>query len=247
MASLRDELLPTATHFVFPDLPQVYSPQDRKNYLISTAPKRQIQTVALSRHKSWKSLVANPIVQAASPDSKLLLVGGNDKGPETLSTIQAAKILRNELDAELWGVANPNDLGSVESIHAKREAGIQGFLTQPLLCSTALETLQAYPSKDTTLVVGMAMPQTAKALQFWSQLVVVGETEQAAMAQDPLFQSHLAFFSQPYFTSIAWIGRELQHLATHTEPNHIHGIHFMPLKNTDDLRTIFKSLAKARS
>jgi hypothetical protein len=47
----------------------------------------------------------------------------------------------------------------------------------------------------------------------------------------------MAYFQSPYFTSMAWIQREIQILEAHAT---IDGIHFMPMKNTKDLLDLLK-------
>ncbi|KAL3898050.1 MAG: hypothetical protein SGARI_006772 [Bacillariaceae sp.] len=214
-----------------------------------------------------------------------------------MSVVEAARIIRENENAQsssscddgrkkiaLWGVANPNDERSVERVYDKLEAGlIQGIITQPLLSSTAHETLRSYKTlaprnnnnKDVTILAGLAFPRTARSLQFWAKnLLLDDQDNHNVLRNDPLFQSHLAFFSQPYYTPISWIGREFQELlmmtslsfgmeeedddegaksasssssssTTTTTPSPappIDGIHCMPLKNTEDLCTIFQSL-----
>jgi len=248
-----------ATHWVFPDLPQLYTHENRLAYWNSTVPQQRIQTVAACHHQDWQSLVATAkerlrgITDQGDDKNnndnhhhhggKLLLVGGNNKTAQTMSTVQAAAILQSELGdssaAELWAVADPNDPDSVAKVQCKVEAGIVGFLTQPLLTSTAWDTLQSYRKahEDISIVVGMALPRSAASLQFWRQLLHRPEL----LEHDPLFQSHLAYFSQPYTTSLAWIGRELQQCITSAPM--IDGVHFMPLHNTQDMITLLQTLA----
>ena len=237
VAEIQSQL--NATHFVLPDLPNVYTPQDRSDYFSQVPPSQRILTVATSRYTS------KTLIDSTFQADTLLLVGGNEKTSSTLSTVEAAEILSNDQHSSntiLWATTNPNDPHSIERVQQKIDAGITGFLTQPLLSSHALEVLEAYPRRrpseeeDSRIsyVAGLAMPQTAKSLQFWCKLL-----EQPQLEKDPLFQAHLAFFSQPYFTSMAWIGRELEHLKTHAT---IDGIHFMPLGNTQDLLTVFRNI-----
>jgi hypothetical protein len=248
-------------YFVFPDLPEVHTADDREMYERSTLPEKRLQTVAACRFDNAKSLVGHVVglLSSRSTDNisckrNILLVGGNEnKGANnknTLSTIEAANILRSETTGDdaitLWGVANPNDPQSVEYTHRKVEAGISGFLTQPLLASHALETLIEYPSSssggdatnndDIVILAGMAFPRTAQNLQFWAKLI-----DYPPLQDDPLFQSHVAFFSQPYVTPLAWIGRELHDLTTRAS-DRIDGVHLMPLHNTEDLLAVVRSL-----
>eukprot|EP00536_Pseudo-nitzschia_multiseries_P016401 jgi/Psemu1/221196/e_gw1.1102.38.1 len=228
VAAVRSELRPVAAHFVLPDLPDIISDRDRADFSAATDPGHRIHTVAA--------------VEGVDPESKLLLVGGNRRGPTTMSSLDAARILRNEKENVLWGVTNPNDPNSPETLERKVESGMSGFLTQPLLSSGATDTMQSYrectDAGDTTLLAGLAFPRTVRGLRFWAKLL----GQEAELEKDPLFQSHLAYFSQPYVTPIAWVGRELQDLLVNPS---IDGVHFMPLTNTDDLCTLFKSLNNA--
>lgn len=233
-----------ATQWVFPDLPQVYTKEHRLAYWKSIMPDQRIQTLAACQHTTWQSLLRTAKERLEWTDTeggkgKLLLVGGNDKTPTSITSVQAAAILRSELgdSAELWAVADPNDPESVHKFQSKVDAGITGFLTQPILTSTAWDTLQSYHSRDVSVVAGMALPRSAKNLQFWRQLL----DRPDVLEQDPLFQSHLAYFSQPYTTPLVWIGRELQQFTNMNMG--IDGVHFMPLQNTGDLTTLLRSLS----
>jgi hypothetical protein len=258
---IQSQLQPAASHFVLPDLPSIYTEQDRDDFCASTLPQQRIHTIATCRHRDHRSLLkafqSSSSAAAIHESSKILLVGGNDKSLSSLSTTETAKILRDYVANELWGVANPNDPNSVENVQAKTQAGIQGIITQPLLSSTAKETLYAYRELENgntgvSILAGLAFPTTAKSLQFWARLL----EQQDELQRDPLFQSHLAFFSQPYNTPLSWIGRECQELLSYLQPEQeveneqksrnkrkrrIDGIHCMPLHNIDDLVTIFQS------
>ena len=246
------QLQPAACRFVLPDLPEVYNEDDLVQFRQHTAPNQRIHTLAACRHENHQSLL--DAVEKVDETSTILLVGGNDKSSSsTMSTMEATKILQNEMPNAVWGVANPNDADSLDGVYRKAKAGISGIITQPLLASTAHEMLQRYKTevdKDLTVLAGMAFPTTARSLQFWARLL----EQEEFLQKDPLFQSHLAFFSQPYYQPIAWTGREFQELlmmtsmrsldgstTTTTTPT-IDGIHCMPLKNTEDLCTIFQSL-----
>jgi hypothetical protein len=244
------DLRPSASHFLLPDLPAVFSEQDCDDFQrYITNPRHRIHTIATCRHDNYKSLLKT--AKNVQQESKILLVRGNGKSKHTMTTVQAVNILQNEIDNELWGVANPNDADSIRSVHSKVEAGIKGIITQPLLASNSHATLRSYKNEmnaDLTVLAGMAFPNRARSLQFWATLL----EQEECLKNDPLFQSHLAFFSQPYYQSIAWIGREFHELLmmttmaddagiVDTSPT-IDGIHCMPLKNTEDLITIFSSL-----
>jgi 5,10-methylenetetrahydrofolate reductase len=260
IANIQSQLQPAASHFVLPDLPRVISDQDRTDFWAYTESYQRIHTIATCRYDHYKSLLDTVFsLTKHHPDSKILLVGGNDKQAHSpLSSVQAAKILHNEVGNELWGVANPNDPRSIAAVQLKIQAGMQGIITQPLLASAAKDVLHSYReiSESTTILAGLAFPQTARSLQFWAKLLGQGSDLQ----QDPLFKSHVAFFSQPYFTPFSWIGRECQELLSYcrkwndspqqrsltndgeTKRSTIDGIHCMPLQNIEDLVTIFRVL-----
>jgi hypothetical protein len=301
VATVSHSLESVATHFIFPDLPQVYTAEHRTSYLSSTPPEKQMPTLAVGRHydpfssssssSSWQSLVetAKSRLGMSQHDScsstddggvpptrrrratKLLIVGGNDKpnhgGSSTTtttivssscssspwSTEQAVTILRSELDldhhkVELWAVADPNDPDSPRRVETKIQAGVRGFITQPLLTLTAWETIQSYDMSSKSLVVGMACPRSATNLQFWRTLL----TRPELVGNDPLFQDHLHYFSSQRSgqadgrtSSLAWIERELEQVDRMT--SQVDGVHFMPLRNVDDLVTIFDSLRTRES
>ena len=87
-----------ATHFVLPNLRTIV-PEDEKLYYDMIEPQARIRTIALSRHNDQSLLQC----LASSPKvDKFLLVGGNAKGkPNTLSTVEATRILKGETDIEL--------------------------------------------------------------------------------------------------------------------------------------------------
>jgi 5,10-methylenetetrahydrofolate reductase len=260
ISNIQSQLQPVASHFVLPDLPLVFSDQDRVDFSVCTEPNQRIHTIATCRYDHYKSLLDTVLTLTAHhPNSKLLLVGGNDKRPHSpVTSIEAAKILRNEVGNELWGVINPNDPRSVQSFQIKVQAGMQAIITQPLLTSKAKETLQSYRkiSKSTSILAGLAFPKTAKSLQFWAKLL----GQEFDVQQDPLFKSHVALFSQPIYTSLSWISRECQELLSNcvewrhsqqpqgstyeSESNRsvIDGIHCMPLDNIENLLQIFRML-----
>lgn len=252
VAAVQNQLRPAATQFVFPDLPNVCSDKDRVDFAsIITDPNQRIHTVATCQHENAESLLKS--VSDIDPGSNLLLVGGNNRGPNTLSSIDAARILRNEKgNNSLWGVANPNDPKSVDAFETKVEAGMSGFITQPLLSSCATGTLQMYrecatTTTDTdvtvTILAGLAFPKTVRGLRFWAKLL----EQEEELEKDPLFQRHVAYFSQPFVTPTAWVERELHDLLVvdNAANSSIDGIHCMPLKNNDDLCTVFQSLNNA--
>jgi hypothetical protein len=226
-----------ATHYILPDrdlpnLPHMQASKDRKKFLATVPAKQRIQTITTSRHTPWS------LQQYGFPADKILLVGGDDKTSETLSVVQAAHVLQEETDTPLWGVVNPNDSNSLADVEDKLNAGITGFVTQPLLSSHALDVLKSYPDA-VTWIVGMALPTTAKNFQFWMRLL--GQPE---LQDNPLIQSHIEYFSQPNSSSFQWIERELQDLLSARANNSdlMDGIHCMPMKNTNDLSTLLHTL-----
>jgi len=242
VALVQNQLLPATTDFVFPDLPEIFSDNDRADFSRKTDPKQRVYTIATCHHASTESLLKS--VSHIEPESKILLVSGNNSGPNTMSSIDAAKILQNEIENSLYGVANPNDPSSVELFEKKLQAGMSGFITQPLLSSHAIDTMQTYrdqSTKDVAILAGLAFPKTVRGLRFWAKLL---EQEQE-LEIDALFQRHVAYFSQPNVKPIDWIEKELHGILDliNTEGDSCtDGIHFMPLKNTNDLCSIFQSL-----
>ena len=216
----------------------------------------------------------------ATHTNNILLVGGNDKNTlqGRLSTIDAAQILLEEFPSssssvpdinhqnnnhaiELWGVTDPNNPSSIESIQYKIDAGITSFITQPLFASYSMDILQEYSSIDNkvgmdnsdnedsmiNILVGIAMPRSIKTLHFWADQLI--DKCDPPLQDDALFQSHIGYFSQPYVTPMAWTLREIQNIITlsssTTKRNVINGVHLMPMKNTSDLVPILQLLAKS--
>jgi len=242
VAAVQHQLLPATTDFVFPDLPEIFSDNDRADFSDKTRPQQRVYTIATCHHASTESLLKS--VSHIDPESKILLVSGNNSGSNTMSSIDAAKILQNEIENSLYGVANPNDPSSVELFEKKLQAGMSGFITQPLLSTHAIDTMQTYrdqATNDVAILAGLAFPKTVRGLRFWAKLL---EQEQE-LENDALFQRHVAYFLQPNVKPIDWIEKELHDILdlSNTEGDSCtDGIHFMPLKNTNDLCSIFQSL-----
>jgi len=57
VAAVQTQLLPAATHFVFPDLPEVFSDDDRVTFSSNTDPNQRIHTVAACQHENVDSLL----------------------------------------------------------------------------------------------------------------------------------------------------------------------------------------------
>jgi len=228
-----------------------------------TNPKQRIITIATCHHSARSLLhtVASPTMEPGT--TLLLVGGNtkkngtmedtNWKTTTSLSSLEAAQLLTQERETvqtyPLWGVMNPNDPKSVDVLAQKITAGMTGFITQPCFTSDATDTLYRYrdccESHHTNnnsnnnnnripILAGVACPKTLRGLQFWSKLVTGDDDELwTLVAQDPVFQRHVWYFSQPSVPSLAWSSRELhdlvvQHCAV------LDGIHFMPLQNTED-------------
>lgn len=228
----------SASHFVLPDLPDVYSEKDRNEFRNTIPLEKRIQTLAVCRHTET-TLKHMQLKEAG----KLLIVGGNDKRKEkgvacSLSTTDAVKILRDITDEkELWGVVNPNDDQSLDSLLEKMDAGMTGFITQPLLCSHAFEILDSYPKGEVTYIAGVAMPKTVQNLYFWLKLLHERNKDRDLFLSDPLFDSHVKYFESPDCDSFGWIQKELEKLESDTSS--IDGVHFMPMGNIEDLLALF--------
>lgn len=227
---VRSQLDPYTTHFVLPNLPSIITPEQENVYYSEILPQTRIRTIAASLHdhKSLRRCVADNIIKV----DKYLLVGGNSKGMETtsLSSLEASRIIRGETDTEVWGVANPNDRTSPESVAKKLDAGIQGIITQPFFSSHALEVFESYPRyPGVSFIAGLALPTRKKDIMFWLELL-----GQPDLVEDPLTRSHIEFFGSSDPSSLSWAENELESLKGST----IDGVHYMPMKNIDDLLTL---------
>lgn len=236
------------SHHVLPDLPKVYSESDRKQFFDLDS-KGKIMTIAACHHneKTLRKLV----VEMDESVDKLLVVGGNEKeqifngksrSAKLSSTDAIGVLLDQDSKLEVWATSNPNTEKSIDDVKNKVSAGASGIITQPLLSSPAFDILNAYPREKTIsqsdgeyclrtqYVAGVAMPSNNKSLQFWLTLL-----RQPELENDSLFKSHMAFFQSPYFSSLAWIQRELWNLEMNTS---IDGFHFMPMQNICDLEAL---------
>lgn len=236
------------SHFVLPDLPKVYSDGERKQFFDMDS-KGKIMTIAACHHteKTLRKLV----MEMDENIDKLLVVGGNEKKENFYSANEIARLsstdaievlLDQDSKLEVWATSNPNSEKSVGDVKNKVSAGASGIITQPLLSSLALDIFNAYPREKTMsqsddenclrtqYVAGIAMPSNNKSLQFWLTLL-----RQPELENDSLFKSHMAFFQSPYFSSLAWIQRELWNLEMNTC---IDGFHFMPMQNICDLEDL---------
>jgi hypothetical protein len=226
VAPIHEQL--QVTHYVLPNLPNVISQQQEQNYYDVTRSSMRIQTIAACWH-DHNSLLEY-VEQAQGKCDKLLIVGGNGKGDSTMSSLEAAKVIKdstNEID--VWGVANPNDSLSMMRVSEKIEAGIQGIVTQPLLSSHALKTLESYPrNSETIYIAGLALPTTSNSLLFWLELL-----GQPDLINDSVFRDHLDYFASG-MCSLKWAEQELISL----EKASIDGIHYMPMSNTNDLLSL---------
>ena len=230
---VRAQLHPFATHFVLPNLPNVVTPEHEHQFFQSIPPHARICTIAACRHNvsSLRKSLANDDKPKVD---KYLLVGGNGKGETSLTTVEAAYILRGETDCDVWGVANPNDPESPNDVRAKLDAGIQGIITQPFFTSRALDIFESYPRPPgISYVAGMAFPACTNELVFW--LGLLGQSE---ILQDPLVCRHLEFFASKGKSAQTWVEKE--HEILRDLP--LVGIHFMPMKNVDALLALVKSL-----
>eukprot|EP00557_Chaetoceros_sp_GSL56_P009400 CAMPEP_0176490216 /NCGR_PEP_ID=MMETSP0200_2-20121128/7746_1 /TAXON_ID=947934 /ORGANISM="Chaetoceros sp., Strain GSL56" /LENGTH=163 /DNA_ID=CAMNT_0017887495 /DNA_START=383 /DNA_END=874 /DNA_ORIENTATION=- len=154
-----------------------------------------------------------------------------------MSTTDAFSILLHNYSktnnhVDLWGVINPNDRKSLESLEEKIDSGMTGFITQPFLSAEAFDIFDLYPKGQVTYIAGVAMPKTVKNLHFWLRLL----EQQEELSSDPLFGSHVNFFERLDCDSLEWIKKELLKLETHTC---IDGVHFMPMENVGDLFALF--------
>jgi hypothetical protein len=230
VARIQSNLSRGVTHFVLPNLPGVYDDDQQKQFYANVPPRQRIQTIAACLHTA--DTLTDYLVQSRDTVDKFLIVGGNSKqdehqGLSTLQALQVAKDVDISNNVELWGVANPNDKFSKDGVHAKLEAGMSGIITQPLLLSHATETLASYPRDDSTVyMAGLALPNTAKGLLFWLDLL-----GQSDLADDALFRDHYEYFCAGK-DSLTWSQDQLAGLDGATN---VDGIHYMPMRNTKDL------------
>jgi len=210
--------------FVLPDLPSgVISEQDKNEFLSAVEPARRIQTIAVGRLPDSASLKRE--IQRVSADSTILIVGGNHGRTES-ATLDAIQLARDESDASIWCVANPNDADSVRLTQKKTGAGANGIITQPTLAADSHSILADYPD-DVTILAGLAFPGTVKSLRFWLELI--GQPERN---DDQRFRHHLDYFDQEGASCRTWAQQELDRLSQVTN---IDGVHMMPLQNIQDL------------
>ena len=229
VSRIQSQLSRSVTHFVLPNLPDVYDGDQQKQFYANVPYFQRIQTIAACLHTA--DTLTELLVQSRDTVDKFLIVGGNSKqehqGLSTLQALQVAKDVDTGNDTELWGVANPNDVNSKDGVHAKLEAGMSGIITQPLLLSHATETLASYP-RDATIVymAGLALPKTSKGLLFWLDLL-----GQSDLADDALFRDHYEYFCDGK-DPLTWSQDQLAGLDGATN---VDGIHYMPMRNTRDL------------
>jgi hypothetical protein len=230
VARIQSQLSRSVTHYVLPNLPDVYDDDQQKQFYANVPSRKRIQTIAACLHTP--DTLTQLLVQSRDTADKFLIVGGNSKQDEhpgltTLQALQVAKDVDTGNDVELWGVANPNDANSKDGVHAKLDAGMSGIITQPLLLSHATETLASYPSDDAIVyMAGLALPKTAKGLLFWLDLL-----GQSDLADDVLFRDHYEYFCAGK-DSLTW---SQDQLATLNGTTNVDGIHYMPMRNTRDL------------
>jgi hypothetical protein len=265
----------TRMHIVLPDLPSVISPSLTSEFYTQVVPpQKRILTIAACRH-SERSLIDCLVQQQLDTQQNvdhIMIVGGNDKGGcGSLGTLEAIRIanrlqpLLTDSSLTVWATANPNCKSSLQSVVSKLDAGATGIITQPLLSSHAVETLQTYPtaaallcnsSTGITYVAGLALPTSAASLLFWSKLLAAGHPPQqqhqppppcCLLEDDPLFRDHVRYFahgggihnsnsnSNSNYSSTRWAKNQAQMLS---EIDMLSGIHYMPLHNTPDLLAI---------
>jgi hypothetical protein len=195
------------THFILPDLPQAVPEGDRKAWRESTILTRRIRTM--------KQGV-----------DKILIVGGNEKDQGLISTTKAIQVATEVTDVPVWCVANPNDRESFASLESKAHSGASGVVTQPLLCSHAIDVFNSYKEAGLHCVAGIAFPKSVEGLHFWLKLL-----GQPDLVKDEVFQSHIAHFDGGK-SSLDWAKAQVAHLAG------TDSLHFMPMRNSLDLKNL---------
>jgi 5,10-methylenetetrahydrofolate reductase len=213
------------THFILPDLPQAVPEGDRKAWRESTSLTRRIRTIACHRHsiETFRKAVHQILKQGVD---KILIVGGNEKDQGLISTTKAIQVATEVTDVPVWCVANPNDRESFASLESKAHSGASGVVTQPLLCSHAIDVFNSYKEAGLHCVAGIAFPKSVEGLHFWLKLL-----GQPDLVKDEVFQSHIAHFDGGK-SSLDWAKAQVAHLAG------TDSLHFMPMRNSLDLKNL---------
>jgi 5,10-methylenetetrahydrofolate reductase len=227
------------SHFILPDLPTTNNVEHQQFFLESVPKAKRIVTIAAANHNR-ESLIQRGKEEDFGLEhvSKYLVVGGNHKGKGSglgLTSIDALRILQEHspMGTEIWGVTNPNDESSIRDVEIKIESGVQGFVTQPLLSSRAIEIFKSYPRHSSICyIAGVAFPKSVPNLMLWLKLL-----GQQDLLQDELFKQHLEYFSDARNSNtVSWVKNELHTLYGLA----IDGVHFMPINNIAEFLTLTK-------
>jgi len=216
VARIHSQLKGT-NHYVLPDLPDV--DLDRSSFFDQQQHSKKVLTLAAGLYtpESFDQI----LLDHHSKVDTFLIVGGNHKS-HVLSSIDAISRAKSLLpDTPVWCVANPNDPATIRNVRHKKSAGADGVVTQPLLGSRALETVQSYALP---VVCGVALPRTAQGLLFWLNLL-----HQPELQHDSGFQSSLKHFESGA-SPLEWAQSQITCIQELTD---VDGIHYMPMKNTD--------------
>lgn len=224
VARIHQNLIGSVTHFLLPDLPGVNLASDQYFDLPQESCKR-MRTIAVGKHDTVSFERALQDLEKDNNLESILLVGGNEKGPESLSTYEAIARTKSTCSTKrVWCVADPNDPESVSKVERKVSAGANGIISQPLLTSHALAVLESYPLSSCKVVAGVAMPKNLRQLEFWYQLI---EPSSVNRKKDELVLASLDHFSSNQ-SPMDWI----KSTQLNTLPSSVIGLHMMPLTNT---------------
>lgn len=230
---VRNELsLCQPTHFVLPQLPNVISQDTKESFQTSIQPNERIVTIAAALYQTSGALrdAVKIKIQKYEPES-LLVVGGNTKSNDSISTCEALSIIKDSTELRILATWDPNH--PVMDLQTKEDAGATGVITQPVLSSIGWQHLDDYfatPIPGFQMITGMAFPKSAKSLHFWSSLLEV------APENDDWFDQSLNRMENKDSRQ-DWSKEQRDRLL---EYDGIHGVHFMPMGNTADLLQLFQ-------
>ena len=244
------------THYVLPDLPGIVTNEVRNDFRMRTGTgafagtsvkantmmkPKPIMTIATSQHECWTSIMiaARERLEVYGAEA-LLIVGGNGMTGSSITTSEAITVLRDTFPVnalKLFCTWDPNYAKDMENLLKKVDAGAAGIITQPALTSVAWDQLNEYSSHSSDggkidLIAGVAMPKSARQLQFWSSLL----KDPSGATADKLFCDTMEYFNDPAFdidSRQSWAMEQRDRLLSYGDS--LAGLHFMPLGNAVDL------------
>jgi len=229
---IRNELsLCQPTHFVLPQLPGIISQNTREFFRASTQSNERILTLSAALYDTTDSLreAARIKIKKYQPES-LLVVGGNTKSKASITTCEALSILQESTDLRILATWDPNH--PFIDLQTKMDAGAAGVITQPVLSTIGWKHIDDYfttPITGFQMIPGIALPKNTNALRFWSSLL------EMPPENDDWFNQSLERMTDKDSRQ-NWSKEQLDRLLEH---DGIHGLHFMPMGNTEDLLNLF--------